>query len=160
MSCLERSSWKILVVKGSSFLRKQERGHFSWHWETKVFLKDPWKIVGSWKKLMDGQKAPRLLIWFVQVLTQCLLLPTAWTFSGENDKLGVSMCSLFSPKDARRLNSDGNKLLNPIRDRWFFWLSSIVIKIGMVLVPIVLAYVRISVYSLNTETYSRRVIFF
>lgn len=98
------------------FLEKTGEGAFFMILRDQSFSQGSLENCWFLKKLMDGQKAPRLLIWFVEVLTQCLLLPTAWTFSGENDKLSVSMCSLFSLKDARRLNSDGNKLLNPIRE--------------------------------------------
>ena len=69
---------------------------------------------------MDGQKAPQSSLWFVEVLTHYLPLPTAWKFSGVNDMLSVRVCSVLSPKGAGTLTSDRNKPLSPIRDQHSF----------------------------------------
>lgn len=53
-------------------------------------------------------------------LTTCPSLPTAWKFSGVNDMLSVSVCSVLSPKGAGMLTSDRNKPLSPIRDQHSF----------------------------------------
>ena len=155
--CLERSSWKILFVKGSSFLRKQEeKGRFSWYWETKVFLKDRSKMVDSWKTdgWPEGTLTPDLVCWS----PQRLLLATAVKFSGENDKLSVTCVLFIVRKELEDLIlMEINYWIQSEIDNSF---GSLVIKIGMVLVPIMLAYLRISVYSLNTESYSSRVILF